>query len=46
MANDGIWFMDAGTYHESFQFTAANPDVTDEHQTYFAAFDIETPYAD
>lgn len=25
-------------------YTSANPDVQDEHMTYYAAFDIETPF--
>ena len=28
-ADDGMWFMNASNYHESFYFTSANPDVQD-----------------
>ena len=43
--NDGVWFISAEDYHENFYFTSASVDVSDEHMTYFAAFDVKTPSA-
>ena len=32
--------MDAETYRENLRMTHVNPDVQDEHMTYYAAFDV------
>lgn len=41
--SDGEWWTDAKTYHQSFAYTNGNPDVYDEHMTYFAKFNVFTP---
>ena len=41
--NDGEWWTTADIFHRSFSMTWGNPDVKDQHMTYFARFDVETP---
>lgn len=40
-ANDGQWWIDAKSYHEGMSQTTGNPDVQDEHMSYFALFEVE-----
>lgn len=39
--NDGLWWINAKDYHESFDSTTINPNIVDYHQTYFALFDVK-----
>lgn len=39
--NDGQWWIDAKSYHEGMSQTTGNPDVQDEHMTYYALFEVE-----
>ena len=43
VADDGIWWISAQDYHKYFRWTTANPDVQDEHLSYHAVFDLDTP---
>lgn len=38
--NDGVFWISASDYHRSFRWTSGNPDVQNEHLTYYAAFDL------
>lgn len=39
-SDDGLWWIKAEDFHESFEETTMNPDVTDEHLSYFAQMEI------
>ena len=39
--DDGLWWMTAKDYHENFQFTSGNPDVRDQHLSYWAGLDLK-----
>ena len=41
IADDGLWWIDAKNYHESFSKTSVNIDTTYMHQSYYALFDLE-----
>ena len=45
-ADDGMWFMNASNYHESFYFTSANPDVQGQKLAYKAFFDLGTSHSE
>ena len=42
-ANDGVWWISADDYRESFWWTTANPDVQDEVMSHYAVYELDTP---